>query len=97
MTLGELKTTDWYNTRPEIIKEAIELRSPFKQYEFVGTNVKCYIVSYDELTSNKIEDVTVTVQKTGVKKSPDGSATLVGLHTNKIFDVKLEDLIEWQD
>lgn len=96
MTLQELKESDWYISRPDIIKEAINLLPPICLYKFKDSGKQCFIYSYEEPESNKVEDVTVTVQKTGV----GGSLAEMGLgkiDTNQVFGVKLQDLIKWED
>ena len=96
MELQDLKQTEWYRERPTVIQNAIDLLPPTKLYRFKDSKKQCQLISYEEPKSNKLEDVTVTVQKTGV-----GGAMvemgLGGLDNNKVFGVKLTDLEEWTD
>jgi hypothetical protein len=65
MTIEDIKETEFYKSRPEIIQKAIEAR-PFNQlYRIRDTGHECFIFSYDEPTSGKFEDITLTVEKTG--------------------------------
>lgn len=92
MHLRELKQTDWYKERPALIQKAINLLPPTKLYRLNGK--QCQIISYEE--GEKSDDVTVTVQKTGV----GGVLVKMGLgalDTNQVFGVKLTDLEEWTD
>jgi hypothetical protein len=79
MTLQELKETDWYKERPELIKQAMEILPPIQQYRFKDSKEICFIVSIKEPESNKLEDVTLTVQK-------------IGQGGVKVFEVHLNDL-----
>lgn len=91
MTLDELKTSDWYNTRPEVIQQAINKLPPIGIYQFKDSKKQCYIYSYEEPESGKLEDVTVTVQKIG-KGGPMDAMGMGALDTNGVFGVKLDDL-----
>ena len=91
MTLEELKETDWYNERPAIIQQAINILSPTEMYKFKTTGKECYIISYEEPESGNVEDVTLTVQKTG-KGGAMEKLGLSSLDTNQVFGVKLDDL-----
>lgn len=91
--LQALKQTDWYKERPTIIQQAIDLLPPTKMYRFKDSKKQCHLVSYDEPNTNELDDVTVTVQKTGV----GGILGLGELDINKVFGVKLADLEEWTD
>jgi hypothetical protein len=78
----------WYNTKPQVIKDAIDMLPPDKMYMFKDSKKECYITSYEEPQSGKLEDVTVTVQKTG-----EGSIWgLESINMNRVFGVKLTDL-----
>ena len=94
MTLEELKQDDRYKEFPILIQQAIEILPPTKLYKFKNSWKQCYIQSFEEPESGKIEDVTVTVQKTGV----GGAMAEMGLSvldTNAVFGVGLYDLEEW--
>ena len=96
MELQELKRTDWYKERPKIIQEAIGVLLPTKLYKFKDSGKQCELISFEEPESGKIEDVTCTVQKTGV----GGLMEEMGfgsLDTNQVFGVKINDLEEWED
>lgn len=96
MNLKELKQTAWYSRRPKVIQEAINLLPPMKLYKFKDSGKQCHLISYEEPESGKIEDLTVTVQKTGV----GGVLEEIGLSeldTNQVFDVKINNLEEWVD
>lgn len=91
MTLDELKETGWYKERPEIIKQAIDLLPPIRLYKFKDSGKQCQIYSYSEPESNKLEDVTVTVYKTGIG-GVLANMGLGSLDTNGVFGVPLNDL-----
>ena len=94
MTLEQLKQSAWFSARPEVIQQAIIKRSPLELYKFKDSGKQCQIISYEEPESGKIEDVTCTVQKTGV----GGAMAEMGmgaLDTNGVFGVKLDDLEPW--
>lgn len=91
MTLEEFKQTDWYKTRPEIIQQAICKLPPIQLYRFKNSKKQCYIYSYSEPKSGKLEDVTVTIQKTGKGGIMDEMG-LGDLDTNAVFGVHLDDL-----
>jgi len=96
MELQELKQTDWYKERPKVIQKAIDLLPPTKMYRFKDIKKQCQLISFEEPESKKIEDVTATVQKTGVGGVMDEMG-LGSLDTNQVFGVKLTDLEEWTD
>jgi len=96
MELQDLKQTDWYKERPVVIQNAIELLPPTKMYRFKSSKKQCHLISYEEPKSKKLDDVTVTVQKTGVGGAMD-EMELGSLDTNQVFGVKLTDLEEWID
>lgn len=60
MTLEQFKQEEWYKSRPDVIKQAIEKLPPTQSYMY-GCR-KCELYSYEEPESGKLEDVTVTVQ-----------------------------------
>ena len=96
MDLAQLKETDWYKGRPAVIKQAIDRLPPIRLYKFKDSGKQCYIISFEEPESDKIEDVTCTVQKTGV----GGAMAEIGfmfsqLDTNQVFGVKLPELEEY--
>lgn len=96
MTLEEIKQTDWYQKRPEVIKQAICKLPPTQLYKFKETGKQCQIVSFEEPKSGKLQDVTCTVQKTGV----GGVMAEMGmgiLDMNGVFGVKLDDLEIWTE
>ncbi len=96
MNLEELQQTEWYKCRPEVIKQAIDKLPPIHLYKFKETGKQCQIVSFEEPESDKLEDVTCTVQKTGI----GGVMAEMGLgamDTNQVFGVKLDDLVIWTD
>lgn len=84
-----IKESEWYKTRPDVIKKAIDRCPPDKPYSLNGR--QCYIYSYEEPESGKLKDVTVTVQKTG------SGSPFPSLNTNKVFGVKLNDLKIWNE
>ena len=96
MDLTELKQTDWYKERPEVIKQAIDKLPPIQLYKFKDSGKQCQLVSFEEPESGKLEDVTCTVQKTGVGGVMDEMG-LGALDTNGVFGVKLDDLELWVD
>ena len=91
MTLEELKTTDWYKERPEVIQKAINLLPPIDLLRFKNSKKECYIISYSEPESGLLDEVTVTVQKTG-NGGLLAEAGLGILDTNQVFGVKINDL-----
>lgn len=94
-TLQELQESDWYKSRPEVIRQAIDkMGDPNKMLRMKSTGKQCWIYSFEEPESGLLEDVTVTVKKTGV----GGSLAMMGLgalDTNGVFGVKLDDLEQW--
>ena len=93
MTHKELKQTDWYKERPIIIQNAIDLLPPIKTYRFKDSKKQCQIISFEEPKSGKFEDITITVQKTGVGGVMD-KVGLGDLDTNQVFGVKINELEE---
>ena len=94
MTLRELKETDWYKERPVVIQQAVCILPPICLYKFKSSGKQCIIYSFEESASCKLEDVTVTVIKTGV----GGALAEMGLGSldkNGVFGVKLDDLEPW--
>ena len=96
MDLTELKQTDWYKERPEVIKQATDKLPPIQLYKFKDSGKQCQLVSFEEQESGKLEDVTCTVQKTGVGGVMDEMG-LGALDTNGVIGVKLDDLELWVD
>ena len=96
MTLEELKETDWYKERPEIIQQAICKLPPTQLYKFKDSGKQCHIYSYDEPKSNKFEDVTCTVHKTGIGGAM-AEMGLGSLDANMVFGVKLDRLEPWTE
>lgn len=94
-TLDELKETDWYKERPEVIKEAINRIPPTQLYQFKDSKKQCYIVGYTE-PDDKTLEVTLIVQKTGVG-GPMAEAGLGVLDRNQVFGVKPDDLEIFED
>lgn len=91
MTLEEIQQEDWYKERPEVIQRAIDILPPIQLYQFKDSKKQCYIISYEEPENGKLEDVTVTVQKTGVGGALAGMG-IGALDNNRVFGVKLTDL-----
>jgi len=91
MTLEKIKESAWFKKRPKVIQDAIELLPPIVFYKFKDSGMQCFLLSFEEPANGLLEDVTVTVQKTG-KGSKMG---LYPLHTNSVFGVKLNDLEVW--
>jgi len=87
----ELKSSEWYQSRPQIIKDAIELLPPTQLYQFKDSKKQCFIFSYEEPKSGKLEDVTVTVEKIGVG-GPMAAMGLGSLDTNRVFGIKMDSL-----
>ena len=96
MTLEELKESNWYKERPEVIQQAICILPPICLYKFKDSGKQCVIYSFSEPESNKLEDVTITVQKTGIG-GPMAEMGLGLLDTNKVFGVRLDDLEPWNE
>lgn len=91
MTLEELQQDDWYKERPECVQRVVDIIPPIRLYKFKNSGKQCYIVSYEESHSGKMEDVTFTVQKTGI----GGAMAEMGmghLDTNAVFGLKPDDL-----
>ena len=96
MSIDEFKESDWYKTRPEIIKQAIELLPPTQLWKFKDSGKQCQLYSYGEPKSGKLEDVTVTVICTGI----GGAMADMGmgeLTKCRVFGVPLDDLEPWKD
>lgn len=96
MTLEKLQQNEWYKQRPEVIRQAIDKLPPIQLYKFKESGKQCQIVSFEEPESGKLEDVTCTVQKTGVGGAM-AEMGLGALDTNRVFGVKLDDLEVWND
>ena len=94
MELKELQETDWYKERPEVIRQAIDKLPPIVLYKFKDSGKQCQIISYEEPESSKLEDVTCTVQKTGIGGAM-AEMGLGSLDTNRVFGVHLDNLEEW--
>lgn len=94
MELQDLKQTDWYKERPTVIQNAIDLLPPTKMYQFRESKKQCQLISYEEPESEKLDDVTVTVQKTGIGGVMDEMG-LGSLDTNQVSGVRPTDLEEW--
>lgn len=93
MTLEELKQTEWYQERPEIIQKAIDTLPPTELYQFKDSKKQCHIIGYTEPNEQNSE-VTLIVQKTGVG-GPLASMSKVlaaSIDTNQVFGVLLTDL-----
>lgn len=91
-SLEELKASDWYQTRPDSIKAAIEKTPPTKMYRFKDSQKECYIIGYTE-PSEPDGETTLIVQKTG-RGGAISEMGLGALDTNQVFDVNPEDLEE---
>jgi hypothetical protein len=89
-TLEDLKNSDWYKSRPDIIKAAIDKMPPILMYQFKDSGKECYIVGYSE-PENPDTEVSLTVQKTG-KGGPMAEMGLGHLDTNQVFGVSMEDI-----
>lgn len=94
--LETLQNDEWYKSRPEIIRNAIDKYPPIHHYKMKSTGKQCFIIAYDEPESGKLEDVTVTVQKTGKGGLLD-QIGLSELDTNQVIDVPLHDLEIWTE
>lgn len=96
MTLKELKQTQWYLERPNLIKQTINKLPPIYLYKLKESGKQCQIISFEEPESGKLEEVTCTVQKTGI----GGAMSEMGLGTlddNEIFGVELNSLEIWTE
>jgi len=96
MTLEELQQNEWYKQRPRVIRQAIDKLPPIQLYKFKESGKQCQIISFEEPESGKLEDVTCTVQKTGL----GGVVSEIGfgaLDSNRVFGVKLDDLEVFND
>lgn len=95
-TIEELRETDWYRSRPDIIKAAIEEKNPMVLYKFKNSGKQCFIYSYEEPAEDQPQVVTVTVQKTG----KGGFMDYMGMghfDVNQVFGVKMDDLEPWEE
>ena len=89
-TLSEFKTSEWYLTRPETIRKAIDLLPPVILYQWKTNKKQCYIIGYTEPNDKELE-VTLIVQKTGI----GGLMAAMGLSSidkNQVFGVHINDL-----
>lgn len=91
-TLDDLKATEWYQTRPDVIKEAIEKTPPNKLYRFKDSKKECFIIGYSEPKESD-QKITLIVQKTG-NGGPMAEMGLGVLDTNQVFGVDPEHLEE---
>lgn len=96
MELKELQETDWYKSRPKLIQDAIDKLPPIKLYKFKNSGKQCLVIAFEEPESGNLEDVTVTVEKTGIGGIMH-EVGLGGLDRNSVFGVKLEDLEPWEN
>ncbi len=90
-----LRSEEWYNTRPQVIKDAINKIPPVIYYKFKNSGKQCYIVAFTE-PDEENKEVTLTVQKTG----EGGAMAKMGLgvlDTNQVFGVHIEDLEPWEN
>lgn len=94
MTIDEVKETEWYKERPQIIKDAIEVLPPIRLYK-TPEGKQCYLYSYSEPDSGKLEDVTVRVHFTGVGGPLAGTGLEVLDFGSGVFGYKLSDLTPW--
>jgi hypothetical protein len=62
----EFKESEWYLSRPQIIKDAINLMPPHQHYMIRATGHQCHIISYGEDVKGRLDHGTYTVQKTGI-------------------------------
>jgi hypothetical protein len=95
LSLEEIKQSEWYLERPQVIKEAVDKVPPNKLYRMKETGKQCYILSYEESDGDRLEDVTCTVQKTGIGGLME-SLGLGDLDTNQVFGVFLNSLEPWE-
>jgi hypothetical protein len=96
MTLEELKQSNWYKEMPDVIQRAICKLPPIQPYRFKDNGHQCLLYSYEEPTSENIEDVTCTVFKTG-KGGVMSKIGLGELDTRYVFGVLLDELEPWTE
>lgn len=93
-TLEEVQASEWCQTRPKVIQLAIANYPPTQLYRFKASQKQFYIVSYSapgDLPEDRWEEVTITVNKTGVG-GPMDSMGLGLLDTNSVFGVPLNTI-----
>lgn len=96
MTIEELKQTDWFKERPEIIQQAILRLPPTRLYRIKATGSQCQLYSYEEPESGMAEDVTVTIVKTGVGGALDEIFPELS-KGQQVFGYSIDDLEPWDD
>lgn len=88
--LESLKQSEWYQERPDTIKEAINKTPPTVLYRFKDSKKECYIIGYTE-PETPDGKVTLIVQKTG-NGGPMAEMGLGTLDTNQVFGVDSDNL-----
>lgn len=89
-----LYNSEWFKTRPQIIKDAIVKLPPTKLYRLKETGKQCKLYSYTEPNDDN-EEVTVTVILTGVGGPLDGTGFEKLDEGLRVFGYKLDDLEPW--
>lgn len=89
-TLEQIMESDWYQTRPDIIKEVIIKTPPTVMYRFKDSKKECFILGYTE-GEKEGSPVTLVVQKTG-KGGALAEMGMSSIDTNQVFDVLPDDL-----
>lgn len=92
--LEYLKKSEWFKSKPPIVRDAICKMPPFKMYKIKDSGKQCCILSYDEPLDGSA--VTLKVMKTGI----GGAMASMGLgciDKNIIFGIELDDLDVWAD
>lgn len=85
---NELLRSDWYNKRPQVIKEAIKKLPPCRAYKVKETGQKCVIYGYNSNEGDKnTKDVILHI----LIVDPDTNDAI-----RKVFGYHLEDLEVWK-
>jgi hypothetical protein len=96
ITLEYIQGLEWYKSRPSIIRKAIDKLPPICLYKIKSSGKQCELISYEEPDSGLFEDVTVTVEKTGIG-GPMAAMGMGELDYNQVFGLKLDDLEQWPE
>lgn len=62
LTLEQLKQTEWFKERPEVIQKTICKFMPTNLYKFIETDEDCRIIGYTEYEGELEEDVTFIIE-----------------------------------
>lgn len=96
-TLNDPEWIEWYNSRPEVIRKAIDMLPPDKFYEIKDSGAQCVIQAYTETP----DGVKLRVQKTGVSKKNylpecDADPEFIKYMNCGVFGLSLDSVVPWE-